>query len=242
MMWQAEVLLLIAGTIVLLSFLVFWIQPLQVLGALERITPNVKFRVRTNLPLVALSFDDGPHPRFTRQVLKILKQHDARATFFLSGERALRYPEVVAEIKSEGHEVANHYFKDGSTLIHSGAKFLNFLEKTEQAIGPLKEPKLFRPPGGVAWPWQSRCARDHGYACVLGCAYPHDPVHPPVWFIKWLIKKNLRNGTIVILHDGISNPTRNIEALPDILVTGRQRGLRFVSIGELERLSKNTGE
>lgn len=73
------------------------------------------------------------------------------------------------------------------------------------------------------------------YKCVLGCAYPHDPMHPPAWYIRWLIEKNLVPGAIVILHDGISNPTRSIQALPHILTAGHERGLRFVTIGDLER-------
>jgi hypothetical protein len=70
---------------------------------------------------------------------------------------------------------------------------------------------------------------------VLGCAYPHDLMHPPVRYITWLIEKNLVPGAIVILHDGISDPTRSIQALPHILPVGSQRGLRFVSIGALVR-------
>jgi peptidoglycan/xylan/chitin deacetylase (PgdA/CDA1 family) len=92
---------------------------------------------------------------------------------------------------------------------------------------------FFRAPGGVAWPWQLRLARERGYTCVLGCAYPHDPMRPPVKYIRWLIEKNLVPGTIVILHDGIRDARRSIEALPHILEEGKRRGLRFVSIGEL---------
>jgi peptidoglycan/xylan/chitin deacetylase (PgdA/CDA1 family) len=58
-------------------------------------------------------------------------------------------------------------------------------------------------------------------------------MHPPVRYIRWLIGKNLVPGAIVILHDGISNPTRTIQALPHILTEGRKKGLRFVSIGTL---------
>jgi len=93
--------------------------------------------------------------------------------------------------------------------------------------------RFFRAPGGVAWPWQLKLARERGYTCVLGCAYPHDPMRPPVAYIRWLIEKNLRPGTIVILHDGIRDATRSVEALPQILEEGKRRGLRFVSIGEL---------
>lgn len=227
--------LLIASVIFGGWFLVFWIEPLAAVSFLEWLTPDFTYRVGTERPLVALSFDDGPHPIFTPQVLEILERHDAEATFFLIGDRALRHPEVVARIKAAGHEVANHYFTNGSILFHSDADFLSNLEQTAKAIGIAAEPKFFRPPGGVAWLRQLRLAQAHGYECVLGSAYPHDPIHPPVWYIIWLIRKNLVPGTIVILHDGISNPTRSIKALPKILAAGHEKGFHFVSIGALTK-------
>jgi peptidoglycan-N-acetylglucosamine deacetylase len=226
-------LLVTISALVGIVLVVFWIEPLGVLNLLERFTPQIIYRIPTHQPLVALSFDDGPHPVFTPQVLQILERHKATATFFLIGDRALRHPEVLAEIKAAGHEVANHYFSDGSILSHSAAEFDGYLKQTEEAIGITSGQKLFRPPGGVARPSQLRLAQAHGYKCVLGCAYPHDPIHPPVRYIKWLIEKNLLPGTIVILHDGISNPTRSIQALPHILEAGARKGLRFVSIGAL---------
>ena len=234
--------LLISSVLVAIWLLVFWIQPLAALSVIERLTPNVIYRVRIDLPLVALSFDDGPHPTFTPQVLDILQRFDAKATFFLIGERALQHPELVARIKAAGHEVANHYYKNCSTFVHSDADFLSYLQQTERAIAPLKEPKLFRAPGGVAWPRQLRLAKAQGYTYVLGSAYPNDPMHPPAWYITWLIEKNLVPGTIVILHDGIRDATRSIQALPQVLHGGRHRGLSFVSIGELMRVSSKTTE
>ena len=228
---------LIGIACVAFGLLVFWAEPIALVSVFEWLTPNVLYRVRTDHPLVALSFDDGPHPVFTPHVLEILEKHTAKATFFLIGERALRYPDLVARIKSAGHEVANHYFKNGSMLSHSDAKFLRNLEKTESTIGLTGTQKLFRPPGGVARPRQLRLAKARDYTCVLGTAYPHDPMHPAVWYMRWLIRKNLAPGTIVILHDGISDATRSIRVLPDVLEDGRAKGLRFVSIGEL--MSKN---
>jgi peptidoglycan-N-acetylglucosamine deacetylase len=236
-------------TLLTLAVVLFWIEPLTILPVLERLTPNLTYRVRTTRPLVALSFDDGPHPTFTPQVLDILHQHNAQATFFLIGERALRHPDLVARIKSAGHEIANHYFTGASLLHHSDADFLARLQQTEQALGLTIEnallpngvltqrppqPKLFRPPGGLARPSQLRLAKAHGYDCVLGSAYPHDPMHPPVWYIRWLVTKNLAPGTIIILHDGISNPTRTIRALPQILAAAHRRSLRLVSISTLK--------
>jgi peptidoglycan/xylan/chitin deacetylase (PgdA/CDA1 family) len=147
--------LLMATALLSMGLVVFWIEPLGVLGVIKKLTPNVTYRVRTHLPVVALSFDDGPHPRFTLQVLEILRQHDATATFFLIGERAIRHPDVVSQIKADGHEVGNHYFKNGPTLGHSDADFVANLVQTEKAIGISPGSKLFRPPGGVAGPSNS---------------------------------------------------------------------------------------
>ena len=211
----------------------FWAEPMCLVGLFEWLTPNIIYRVRTDRPLVALSFDDGPHPVFTPQVLDILEKHNAKATFFLIGERALLYPELVDRVKSAGHEVANHYFNNGSILGHSDVEFMGNLERTESAIGLTGTLKLFRPPGGFARARQLRLAAARRYTCVLGTAYPHDPMHPPVWYMSWLIRKNLGPGTIVILHDGISDARRSIETLSQVLVEGHRRGLSFVSIGGL---------
>ncbi|HLK05802.1 MAG TPA: polysaccharide deacetylase family protein [Candidatus Acidoferrum sp.] len=312
---------LLFGIPVGLLIYVFLVEPLWVLPWLERLTPGILYRVKTREALVALSFDDGPHGEFTPQVLEILERYEARATFFLIGERAERNPVLMERIRAAGHEIGNHCWRDGSVLGHSRARFAEELERTERATGlgaprrrevedkeltqraqreehrehreerehgqsrkmeiedgkektrvaapdsvgdvnPEVAPaiaakaassrhtptrpaqksapttawsslRFFRAPGGVAWPWQLRMARERGYTCVLGCAYPHDPMRPPEWYIRWLIRKNLRRGTIVILHDGIRDASRSVAALPDILEEGKRRGLRFVSIGSL---------
>ena len=203
------------------------------LALLERITPNIVYRVRTHLPLVALSFDDGPHPTFTPQVLEILERQDAKATFFLIGERVLRHPEIVARIKAGGHEVGNHYVRNASTLGHSDTEFVCNLEQTESPLGGIKGLKFFRPPGGFAWPRQIKLACERGYTCVLGCVYPDDPMRPPVWYIRWPVGKNLVPGAVVILHDDIRDAKRSLRALPHILAAGQKKGLRFVPIGKL---------
>jgi peptidoglycan-N-acetylglucosamine deacetylase len=231
-------LLVAGGVLAIIGLVLFWTEPLFVLGALERLTPKIVYRVRTHLPLVALSFDDGPHPTFTPQVLEILERQDAKATFFLIGERVLRHADILARIKAGGHEVGNHYVRNAPTLGHSDAEFVRNLEQTERALGGTEGLKFFRPPGGAAWSRQIKLARERGYTCVLGCAYPHDPMHPPVWYIRWLVEKNLVPGAIVILHDGISDAKRSLQALPHILAAGQKKGLRFVSIGELMKASR----
>jgi peptidoglycan/xylan/chitin deacetylase (PgdA/CDA1 family) len=225
--------ILVALLPVVVVLLLWWTEPIALFGVLQWATPDIVWRVPTSKPLVALSFDDGPHPVYTPQVLSILAAHDAHATFFLTGQRARANPELVEAIRAAGHETGNHYLHRGTCLADRLATFSAKLTEAEQAIGLSTEPKLFRPPAGLAWPWQLRRARELGYTCVLGSAYPHDPAHPPVSYIRWLVKKNLVPGAVIILHDGVSDPSRTIQALPDILTTGRARGIRFVTVGTL---------
>lgn len=230
--------ILIATAVVFVGVqVVWWSEPIWLFSALRRIAPNIVWRVDTEQPLVALSFDDGPHPVYTPQVLGILARHDAHATFFLIGERAAAHPDVVSAIKAGGHEVGNHYLHRG-TALGAGQAFRANLIRAEQAIG-MSSPKLFRPPSGLAWPSQLRVARELGYVSVLGSAYPHDPAHPPASYIAWLVKKNLVPGAIVILHDGTSDPSRSIEALPEILAEGERRGIHFVTVGALLERSED---
>ena len=228
----ASALVIAGGVVVVVT------QPLAAFALLERLTPNLIWRVETDQPLVALSFDDGPDPTHTPQVLDILKRSGARATFFLIGDRAEAHPDLVRRIKAEGHEVGNHFFTNRHTDRYSDAEFLEYLDRTERAAQITGPPKLFRPPGGVAPPRHLRLARERGYSCVIGSAYPYDGGHPPIGYIQWLIEKNLAPGTIVILHDGIPDPSRSIAALPHILATGRERGFRFVTIGTLMEAAK----
>jgi len=254
---------ILAGTLILIALYVFFVEPLWMVPVLERLTPNILYRIGTTKPLVALSFDDGPNPQFTPQVLELLRQNDARATFFLIGERAEGNPELLRRILADGNEVGNHWCRDGTVLWQSEKGFIEGLERTERAIEEEKNltqrmqreehrdgkgsemqttakaassrrtSKLFRPPRGVARPSELRLAKERGYTSVLGCAYPHDPMKTPVWYQRWLIEKNLAPGTIVILHDGIKNPTRSIETLRHVLAEGKRRGFKFVSVGEL---------
>jgi peptidoglycan/xylan/chitin deacetylase (PgdA/CDA1 family) len=224
--------LCVLGALCLLSVLA--LQPLWAFGLVGRVFPHILWRIETREPLVALTFDDGPHPTFTPRVLEILGRRQARATFFLIAERALQRPDLVARIRAEGHEVGNHYSTRSSALIDTNEEFADKLALAGRVLGlNATRPRLFRPPGGVARRSQLELARRAGYGIVLGSAYPWDPARLPAGYIRWLVTKNLAPGTIVILHDGIEDPSRSIAALPAILEAGAARGLRFVTVGEL---------
>jgi peptidoglycan/xylan/chitin deacetylase (PgdA/CDA1 family) len=195
--------------------------------------PDILWRVETAAPQAALTFDDGPAPDHTPAVLSILARHGARATFFMIGERAARSPELLRAIRREGHEIANHYYDKRSNLRAADADFEANLLRTEAILDMAGPTRLYRPPGGFIRGSQLELLEKHGYRCVLGSAYPYDGNRTPAWYIRWLVAKNLGPGAIVILHDGIADPSRTLAALDDILVAGERKGLRFVPVGEL---------
>ena len=103
--------------------------------------------VKTEEAVVALTFDDGPHPEFTPRLLEILEKHHARATFFLVGESAKKYPELVKRIAKAGHSIGNHSWDHPSFPLITGRDRRWQLRACEEAIAPYGQ-KLFRPPFG----------------------------------------------------------------------------------------------
>jgi peptidoglycan/xylan/chitin deacetylase (PgdA/CDA1 family) len=234
---------LAAGTagLALVALGVIVVQPLWAFSALARVEPRIVWRADVSEKLIALSFDDGPSPRHTPQVLDILARRRARATFFLIGERAAAHPELLETLRAGGHEIGNHSISIRSTVRASDDAFVETLLRTERILGLTSGgPKLFRPPGGKIRGSQIQRAAEHGYRVVLGSAYPYDGGHPPPGYIRWIVTKNLAPGVIVILHDGIPDPSRMIAVLDPILAEGERRGYRFVSIGDLLARERGT--
>ena len=98
-------------------------QPPWLAGGLERAFPEIMWRVETDEPIVALTFDDGPDPTYTPQVLELLERYHVHATFFLVGEHARQYPELVAHIRAHGHEIGNHTDSKATTFYMSAERF-----------------------------------------------------------------------------------------------------------------------
>jgi peptidoglycan/xylan/chitin deacetylase (PgdA/CDA1 family) len=209
------------------------IQPLWLIDLLARTEPRIVWQVDTPEPLAALTFDDGPDPVSTPKILDRLASDHAKATFFLIGENAHRHPQLVERIRAEGHEIGNHTNGSEPTMQQSLAAFEQSVTAAESALGEKSgTPRFFRPASGFIRPEQLAWLASHEYQCVLGSAYPYDPLQPPARYMVWLVGKNLRPGTIVVLHDGGSRP-HTLDALGGILDAGRAKGLRFVTLSDL---------
>ncbi|HVR71171.1 MAG TPA: polysaccharide deacetylase family protein [Vicinamibacteria bacterium] len=210
------------------------VQPPFALDVVARVASAVVWKVETTRPVAAITFDDGPDPVYTPQVLDALARHQAKATFFLVGRRARQRPDLVARIRAEGHEVANHTETHGRTLLQPRSRFEEELLEGEKTLGlENARPKLFRPPGIWLRPSQQAAAARHGYLTVLGSSYAFDPYRPPTRYIEWVIARNLRPGTIVVLHDSGGDRSRTVAALPAILRAAREKDLELVTLKDL---------
>ena len=186
---------------------------------------------------VALTFDDGPDPIHTREVLDVLDKHDAKATFFVIGHKAEKNPELVREILERGHALGVHGFAHDRLFSLRGSKRVR--EDLERAIRTLeiitdKTPTLFRPPIGHTNPTIARIAEQLDLTVVgwsvrardgLAGAKPADVVSR--------IARGLEDGAIVLLHDAPERGSRKpagVTALPEILEKIASRNLRVVPL------------
>lgn len=199
---------------------------------------DIVWEVPTAEKRIALTFDDGPNPQTTPQVLDLLKQYGAKATFFVVGFRLDKYPDVVKREVAEGHEVANHtknhvYFKGTVSKQRIAAEIGNMQQKI-QAVTQQNCP-WFRPPGGYYNDEVVRVAKQYGYTVVLW-SWHQDTKDWSVPGVDKIVDKvlgNARNGDIVLLHDHVGGSTQTVEALAIILPELQKRGFRVVTVSEL---------
>lgn len=196
--------------------------------------------VDTREPVVALTFDDGPHPEYTPRLLDILRRHDARATFFVIGERVAEHPGITARITSEGHVLANHTWSHPRMTDVSGESRRDEIRRCAEAIAPFGGVNLFRPPQGR----QSVSSRmdvhrlDHD--CVAWSAHLEDWLPQSPAALTARLRAALTPGAIVVLHDAIWDPmvegAENRDAVldaVDVILTEMSDHMRFVTVPEL---------
>lgn len=203
------------------------------------------FRGAANGDALALTFDDGPDPTFTPRVLDALREHGAKATFFMVGARAEAHPEIVERVRSEGHQVGSHSHRHAMTfhLLRPRA----MAAEIERGIAAIRrilgvEPTAFRPPIGLRPPTlRAALARlPQRLTCYTWTERGLDAFHRPAGQIVARLAPHLVPGAILTLHDGVGlggsgDRTATVAALRELLVQMRGRGLRSVRLDELPR-------
>ena len=175
---------------------------------------------------VHLTFDDGPHPVYTPQVLDVLARHGARATFFVVGSLVEAYPDIVERMAAEGHTVANHTWHHEDLAGLPRAAFDETVSRTQRILGDLAAPCL-RPPYGSVGAFTREWAASHGLALMMWDASPEDWLRPPPEEIADYIVRWAKPGVVLLLHDGGGDRSNTVQGLDMALARLAGQGLRY---------------
>ena len=200
---------------------------------------RVVWSVETDKKVVALTFDDGPHEKYTTELLDTLANYDVKATFFLIGKNVEKYPEIVKRIQNEGHEIANHSYDHPILPFQSRRKIRRQIDSTssliESAAGVI--PKYFRPPMGLFTSSVLNVIEASGHIALIGEVYPRDPYKPGVDKIVERVLNRTEPGSIIIMHDGGTwgkiDRSQSVKAVPIIIESLREKGYRFLTVSDL---------
>jgi peptidoglycan-N-acetylglucosamine deacetylase len=185
----------------------------------------------------ALTFDDGPDPRWTPPLLDALDAAGAKATFFVVGERVEGNEELLREIEERGHEIALHGMRhrrhDGLSEGEARAELREGTAAIERAGA--KRPQRYRPPFGATSPTLARLCVEQGLELAYWSAWGQDWDPIPAERIAGLIERDLEPGAVVLLHDSALYAEREdaratVEAVPLIAAAARSRGIELTSL------------
>jgi len=219
---------------VLLSYLVY---PRAAATVLATFAPGVTYFLETAVPAVALTIDDGPDPEETPAILDVLRDHDAHGTFFLIGSRIPGNEPLLARMRSEGHELANHSYDDRMSLCVPSAELARSLTMTHAALSSFGAIRWFRPGSGLFSRAMLKLARAQGYRLALGDVFPLDSGLSSPRFQRWYILQHAQPGSIIILHDALSRGVGTAAALRAVLPILKDRGFKIVTLTALVTLA-----
>ena len=185
---------------------------------MQRLYRGVMFRKPPAVgcqPRVYLTFDDGPVPEVTPQLLDILRKAGVHATFFMVGDNVRKYPELAARVVAEGHRVGNHTFNH---LRGTKYSLEEYMANVAQAAVVLPETKLFRPPYGRLKAAEKRALLAQGYEIVLWDVLTHDyDASYSTEKLVEIVKCYVRNGSIINFHDSVKSNERMLAAVPQVI-------------------------
>ncbi len=195
-------------------------------------------RASTARRVAALTFDDGPSAQNTGKLLDVLKEEGVKATFFCVGHNALRYPDLVKRMESEGHLVGSHTYSHRNLLACTPKKSCLEIEKGIEAVESVlgHYPRWFRPPYGMRYPWTLLEARNLGQTAVLWSNCPRDWQRPGADVIASRVVNRMTPGDIVLLHDGGGDRAQTIFAVKVIIRALRAKGYEFVRADEMQHI------
>jgi peptidoglycan/xylan/chitin deacetylase (PgdA/CDA1 family) len=198
-------------------------------------------RVSTAEKVVAMTFDDGPHPTLTPQLLDILKARNIKCTFFVIGKNAKAYPQIIRRMIAEGHEVANHTYTHPALTSRSDEQIRSELKQSEDAIVAAANyrPRLIRPPyGAVNERIKQFMFAEFGYSTIMWSVDPQDWRRPGVSVVTSRLVEGAHPGAIMLAHDIHAS---TIQAMPATFDQLLAKGYQFVTVSQLLNIEKAGG-
>jgi len=195
-------------------------------------------QVKTNQPYIAITFDDGPHPKNTPRLLDMLRKRNIKATFYVVGKNVNQYPNIVRRIVSEGHEIGSHSWSHPNFAKMSDSAVREELTKTQNAIISASgvKPRTLRPPyGSLRSSQRAWIYKEFGYRTILWSVDPMDWKRPGPSVVTSRILRQTHNGSIVLAHD-LHKST--VDAMPATLDGLLRRGFKFVTVSQLIALGQ----
>lgn len=191
--------------------------------------------------MTSFTFDDGPHPEYTPLLLDILKKFNISAAFFVVGENAKKYPDIVKRIKDEGCEVGNHTYSHRMLPFQFKKNIISEIKKTEKIIFDItgEKPMYFRPPRSLRNKFAVDFLQQEGYTTILWSISSRDWISSAKKIEDRILKLTLP-GSIILFHDaggiffnrgGSRIPT--VEALPGIINGLKNKGYEIVSLRKI---------
>lgn len=187
---------------------------------------------RTKEKIIALTFDDGPHEK-TTEILDVLLKYNAKATFFCIGKQIEKHPEVIERIVNEGHVIGNHSFSHSREIGFFGTnKMITEIKQTNELVAKLYNKKmlLFRPPFGVTNPNIARAVSKTKQVIIGWNIRSLDTVIEKENIILERIKKRVKPGSIILLHD---TSAKTVNVLEQLLLFLQEQGYETKTIEEL---------
>lgn len=185
---------------------------------------------------VALTFDDGPSGKYTRQLLDGLYDRGVKATFFLCGYRIQEYPDITQRIWDEGHEIGCHGYSHKNMKAMSRRDIAAEIADTQALLPEGCVPKFLRPPGGCCSDGVRQVAEVQNLAILSWSVDPRDWATHDTAAIETAVLKNIQDGDVVLLHDMTVSSVQAALDIVDVLI---EDGFEFVTVSQLAKL-RNT--
>ncbi|KAA9015997.1 polysaccharide deacetylase family protein [Niallia endozanthoxylica] len=192
--------------------------------------------VPTKQKVVAITFDDGPNPIYTPQVLDIFLKAKGKATFFVVGEQAEQNPEIVKRAFDEGHEIGNHTYTHFKLSQLRQQQCIEEIERNEQLIQSLtgQKPVVFRPPYLDYHQELTAILEEKGYSMIGALNLEaRDWEQPGTEHILSASRSCIKNGSILIFHDGFNDRSQTVEAVQILVSELTTQDYQLVTVSEL---------